>query len=293
MSPSYDVAVLGCGLMGSALAKRFASAGLSVVAWNRTPARAEALEQHGVTPTSDVEHALRTARLVVVCMSDVGATRDTLEPVAELAGTTVVNLSDGSPDDIVQLGAWLRQRGANLLDGATLCYPEQIGRPGAMVVFSGPGHLWADHGDTLMLLGGGSRYLSDSLSDAKALYIGTSAFFVNALSGFVEAASFLLHRGRSLDEIKDGTLYVLELLGYATEIVAAAMAAGAHDTDQASIHVFADGSRKILAELERAGIESSVSSAAARKLIAAEKAGLGLLGFSAQSELTPGGVPAS
>jgi 3-hydroxyisobutyrate dehydrogenase-like beta-hydroxyacid dehydrogenase len=37
------VAVLGTGRMGSALVRAFAAAGHSVVAWNRTPARAEPL----------------------------------------------------------------------------------------------------------------------------------------------------------------------------------------------------------------------------------------------------------
>ena len=37
------VAVLGTGKIGTALARAFAAAGHSVVAWNRTPARAEPL----------------------------------------------------------------------------------------------------------------------------------------------------------------------------------------------------------------------------------------------------------
>ncbi|WP_415095019.1 NAD(P)-binding domain-containing protein [Nocardioides sp.] len=50
MSESHDIVVLGCGLMGSALARAFAAAGHATGAWNRTYEKAEALAPRGVTP---------------------------------------------------------------------------------------------------------------------------------------------------------------------------------------------------------------------------------------------------
>lgn len=287
---TYDVAVLGCGLMGSAFARRFSAAGLAVIAWNRTPARAAALSAHGINPTQAIEEAISSARLVVVCLSDVDAVRAALEPVPGLAGVTIVNLSDGTRDEVVALANWLGERGAAHLDGATFCYPDQVGEPGAMLVFSGPARIWTEHGDTLMLLGGRSRHLAEGVAEAKALYLGSGGFFMTALSGFVESTAFLLRRGRSLDDVRDSADHVLELLRYATGQVAAAIQADDHETDQATIHVFADGARKALVELEGERVESSVLAAATRKLIAAEEAGMGLLGYSAQARLTPAAV---
>ncbi|MCV7081858.1 NAD(P)-binding domain-containing protein [Mycolicibacterium insubricum] len=48
MAESHDVVVLGCGLMGSALARSFATRGYSTGTWNRTHERAEALAADGV-----------------------------------------------------------------------------------------------------------------------------------------------------------------------------------------------------------------------------------------------------
>jgi choline dehydrogenase-like flavoprotein len=61
---TYDVAVIGCGLMGSALARTFARNGLSVAVWNRTPERAEALAGKGISAVRavDVAGALSTPR---------------------------------------------------------------------------------------------------------------------------------------------------------------------------------------------------------------------------------------
>lgn len=47
-SSTYDVCIVGCGLMGSAIARTLATSGPRVVAWNRTLAAAEELEQWGV-----------------------------------------------------------------------------------------------------------------------------------------------------------------------------------------------------------------------------------------------------
>ncbi|MFE0305588.1 NAD(P)-dependent oxidoreductase [Amycolatopsis sp. NPDC058986] len=279
------MAVLGCGLMGSALARRFAAGGLAVTAWNRTPHRAEALAADGVRPSASVAEAVGEAGLVVVCLSDIDGARGALESAPSLAGLTVVNLSDGTHDDVETLAQWLGERGASFLDGATFCYPEQIGEPSAMLVFSGSAQVWAAHEPTLMLLGGRSRHVSDDISGAKGLYLGSGAFFVTALAGFVESTACLLQRGHTLEEIRDTTLYGLELLRHATEEVAAAIESGRHETDQATIHVFADGARKVLGELQSADVDSSVMAAVSRKLDAAEHAGLGHLGYSAQSLL--------
>ncbi|MEU9858542.1 NAD(P)-binding domain-containing protein [Streptomyces sp. NPDC047974] len=284
-APRYDVAVLGCGLMGSALARRFASSGLAVTAWNRTPRGAEALAADGVRPSATVGEAVGEAGLVIVCMSDTDAARNALATVPSLVDVTVVNLSDGTRDDIEELARRLGEQGASYLDGATFCYPEQIGEQSAMLVFSGPSRAWTEHKSTLMLLGGRARHVSEDITGAKALYLGSGAFFLTALTGFVESTTCLLRRGHTLEEIRETTLYGLELLGHATQAVASSIASGRHETDQATVHVFADGARKVLGELESAGIDSSVMAAVAGKLDATESAGMGHLGYSAQSLL--------
>lgn len=284
-APRYDVAVLGCGLMGSALARRFASSGLAVTAWNRTPRAAQSLAAVGVRPATTVQEAVEEARLVIVCLSDIDAARDVLESASSLDGVTVVNLSDGTRDGVAGLSYWLGEQGAYFLDGATLCYPEQIGEQSAMLVFAGPSQVWVEHGPTLMLLGGRTRHVSDDIAGARVLYLGSGGFFVTALTGFVESTTYMLRRGRTLEEILDTTLYGLELLRHATQAVASSIASGHHETDQATIHVFADGARKVLGELESAGVDTSVMAAVTRKLDAAERAGMGHLGYSAQSLL--------
>jgi hypothetical protein len=62
---------MGTGKMGTALARAFAAAGHSVVAWNRTPARAEPLRTVA-TLASTPATAARDASLLVASLTDYG-----------------------------------------------------------------------------------------------------------------------------------------------------------------------------------------------------------------------------
>ncbi|MFC5825978.1 NAD(P)-binding domain-containing protein [Nonomuraea insulae] len=56
------VAVLGTGLMGSAMARRMAGQGLDVHAWNRSADKLQALKPWGVTAAASVEEAADARR---------------------------------------------------------------------------------------------------------------------------------------------------------------------------------------------------------------------------------------
>lgn len=83
----YDVAVVGCG-MGARLAGIFARDGYSVVVWNRTPERAEALAGNGMKATRSVVDTVRSAELVVACTTSYDTTYAALDPVDDWHGTT-------------------------------------------------------------------------------------------------------------------------------------------------------------------------------------------------------------
>jgi ornithine cyclodeaminase/alanine dehydrogenase-like protein (mu-crystallin family) len=132
-SATHDVAVIGCGLMGAALARALADSGRSVAAWNRTPERAEALAGDGITPVRAIEDAVRSTRLIVACLSTYEATVAALEPVAGWDGAVLVNLASGAPEEAAELRRWAAQRGAEYLDGSIVGYPQDIGSAEAAI----------------------------------------------------------------------------------------------------------------------------------------------------------------
>lgn len=64
------VAVLGTGIMGSAMARSLLRAGLPVRVWNRTRAKAEALAGNGAEVATSAEAAVRDADVLLTVLND-------------------------------------------------------------------------------------------------------------------------------------------------------------------------------------------------------------------------------
>jgi 3-hydroxyisobutyrate dehydrogenase-like beta-hydroxyacid dehydrogenase len=283
---TYDVAVLGCGLMGAALARNFAAHGLETAAWNRSPEKAEALAPDGVTPVWDIVEAVRAAKLVVACTSTYATTRESLADVTARAGTTLVNNGTGTPTEAVELQAWAAERGARYLDGAILCYPQQVGGEEGMILFSGSPEVWAEHEKVLMTTGPYSSLVSDNIKAASvvdAAIIG--GFYSAALNAYVEAVTYALSEG-----IAPETLNAISELSFAAladhgKQSVDAIVNDQHETDTAYLGVYAEGCRATLGVMQSAGFKARLLEAAVRNMGEAEQAGLGGLGFFALTKV--------
>src|SRR3954454_12613393 len=91
-----DVAVLGLGRMGSALARTLVASGAEVVVWNRAPERTGPLAAAGATVAATPAVAVAAAPLVVACLDTYGTTAGLLAE-ADVAGRTIVELATGTP----------------------------------------------------------------------------------------------------------------------------------------------------------------------------------------------------
>ena len=124
------VTVIGLGLMGSALARTAASAGLEVTVWNRSPSRAQAFADGLARAASTVEDAVSASEVVVVCVRNHDATNEALRtPAVEerLAGKVLVQLSTGTPAQAREAADWAASVGAAYLDGSIMGFPQDIG----------------------------------------------------------------------------------------------------------------------------------------------------------------------
>ncbi|MFJ9180634.1 NAD(P)-binding domain-containing protein [Streptomyces sp. NPDC102360] len=282
----YDVLVVGCGLMGSALARTLAGRGYSVAAWNRTPQRALALAESGVTPVDSPAEAVPATSLCIACTNNYDSARSALEPVADWDTTTLVNLGSGSADEAEEMARWAGERGAAYLDGFIGSYPRDIGAPHGMVGVSGPAALWERHHDVFMSLGGASQHLSDGVRGAGVLegsMVGT--FFIAALSAYVEAVTYAIDQGLSPRALASTATQVISLLEAVAPETATAIAQDSHETDQATVKTFTEGARATLTAMRTAGYSARVVGAVVENLELAERAGFSQLAFSAQCKV--------
>lgn len=278
----FDVLVVGCGLMGSALARTLAGQGHTVAAWNRTAEKAHALG-HGIVAIEDIDEAVRSSNLVLACTAGYDTTRGALEDVRTWDRTVLVNVTTGSPAEVEAMERWAAERSIDYLDGAILCYPQHVGTPEGVFLFSGPAEVWRAHEPTLAGLGTVS-HVSETTRGASVMDMTIAGgFYIATLAAYVEAASYALSQGLSADELADITPPIINLIASTTGDIARAIETNRHDTDQATIDVFDDGARLCRDAMQASGHRARMLERACEVLGAARAAGLGHLGFSANT----------
>jgi 3-hydroxyisobutyrate dehydrogenase len=77
------VGILGVGLMGSAMAGRLLDQGSAVIAWDRNPEPAHALEDRGASAASEPAEVLRGTRAVITMLPTAEVILDVVEPLLE------------------------------------------------------------------------------------------------------------------------------------------------------------------------------------------------------------------
>ncbi|ATB30906.1 NAD(P)-dependent oxidoreductase [Melittangium boletus] len=183
------IAVIGSGLMGSALARAFAAAGHEVAVWNRTPSKAKAVGGRTIA-FEDLIEAVSGRELVVISLSNYAACFELLssEGVAPaLAGTTLVQLTSGSPADARAGLEWAKERGVDYLDAAILAYPSFVATDYATVFYAGSRSVFDRHLETLQAIAKNSIYVDEKIGSAATLdcaileaYYGSSLAFLHA-----------------------------------------------------------------------------------------------------------------
>lgn len=195
-----DVAVLGLGNMGSAMASTLLERGNDVVVWNRTAAKCEPLAKKGahLAPTS--ARAVESAPVVICSLSDYRSLHETLSHGVEVAGRTLVNLTWGTPVEAQTLADVVATQGGNYVEGNPLCRPEAIGSSAGDILYSGPSKLIETHRTVLGALGPVHNVGSDiTLANAVALALGP--LFYGGILSFLEAVAFAARLGISVDVV--------------------------------------------------------------------------------------------
>lgn len=112
---------IGLGNMGTPMARRLLAAGLPVTAYNRSPAKAEALRAEGATVAPTPAAVLDAAQVVFLMVSDDQAIRELftgeqglLQSVA--TGKLIINMSTVSPGVSQEMAELSRAHGHKYLD---------------------------------------------------------------------------------------------------------------------------------------------------------------------------------
>ncbi len=188
MKPS--ISVLGMGRMGSALARALLEAGYRTTVWNRTAQKTAPLAALGASVAPSVREAIDAAEIIVVNVTDYGATSALLrgsDVAPGLAGKVIVELTSGTPDGARETSRWAKAQGAGYIDGAILATPDFIGTEAGTILLSGAPELYTGNAEVFRALGGNVQHLGAEPGLANALDSAVLALMWGALFGGLHA----------------------------------------------------------------------------------------------------------
>jgi 3-hydroxyisobutyrate dehydrogenase-like beta-hydroxyacid dehydrogenase len=288
-----SVTVLGQGPMGQALAGAFLKNGHPTTVWNRTAAKADVLVAQGAARADTVADAVAASPLVIACVIDYDAVHAILNPAVDaLKGRTLVNLTADSPERARETAAWATEHGVDYLDGAIMSPTETIGRPAAVVLYSGSEDVYQAYQPTLASLGGTLAHLGTDPGRAAAHDVALLDVFWTSMSGIVHA--FALAGAENI-AAKDLAPFAQGVVGLLPDIIsrfALQVDDGDFPGDKSNIHSAAAGMEHVIHAAQVRSIDTSVLSAAKAIAQRAIDAGHGTDGFSRLAAVLAKSTPA-
>jgi len=187
-----NITIIGLGAMGTAVANAFLEKGFTVTVWNRSPQRAQSLVAKGARHAEKIDEALEANSLVLISVLDYPAVHDIFQGMTRgrLTGKTVVNLTNGTPEEARKMAAWVDAQGAAYIDGGIMVTPELIGQPEAFVLYSGAEDSFRAVELTLSLLGN-PAYVGEDPALAPLYDLSLLSAMFGMFGGYLHAAALL------------------------------------------------------------------------------------------------------
>ena len=189
------ISVLGLGAMGSALAKAFLDNGYATTVWNRTEAKANDLQAQGATKADTIRQAIEASDTVVLCVVTNDVVHAILDEAGDaVAGKTIVNLTNGTPNQARDLAVRVTKQHAEYLDGGIMAVPPMIGTDAAYVFYSGPQHVFDQAQKALSALGG-TKYVGADAGLAALYDLALLTGMYGQTIGHVQALALIRSAG--------------------------------------------------------------------------------------------------
>jgi 3-hydroxyisobutyrate dehydrogenase-like beta-hydroxyacid dehydrogenase len=283
-SNTPSVSVLGLGAMGSVLARTLLEAGVGVTVWNRTPERAATLVQAGATLAREAFEAIHASDLIIICMIDKAASQSVmsqLDPLLDLSGKTIVNMSTGTVDDVQRIARLVDQRNGQYVDAGIMCYPKDIGGQQTAILYSGNSDAYHAHEQTLKILAGNPKYLGPDPTACTPTYLALYAFYFGAFAAWLEGAVLASCAGVSVQAFKALSPIMSDMLVDGINTAAERISVGNYSGEQASVDVHVAGQEVVLDALQRANAPHASTDAYLSYCKLAQTAGMGEMDIAA------------
>jgi 3-hydroxyisobutyrate dehydrogenase len=201
------IALLGTGLLGSGMVRRFLQQGKPVTVWNRTEEKARALARDGAQVAASPSAAAGGADHIHIVLSEDSVVDPILDQIvpALKPGAIVVDHSTTLPERTKQRFDRMRARGVRFLHAPVFMSPQMAFEGKGVVLISGPQAEYDEMRAELEDMTGDAWYLGER-PDLAAAYklFGNAMLF--AISGGI-ADIITMARASAIDPVEAFTLF--------------------------------------------------------------------------------------
>ncbi|MPQ98200.1 NAD-binding protein [Modestobacter sp. I12A-02628] len=156
------VAVLGTGVMGAGMVRSLRRAGIVVRAWNRDPAKAQALTGTGAEACDSPADAARGADVLLTMVFDADAAVDVVRQAAPAAGTVWLQTTTVGVEGADRTVEVARELGLVLVDAPVLGTRKPAEEGALVVLASGPEEVRAGLEPVLEAIGARTLWLGEA-----------------------------------------------------------------------------------------------------------------------------------
>ncbi len=182
------LALLGTGLLGSAMAERFARQGARVTVWNRTRAKAAALEPFGITVAETPAEAVAGAEFVHLVLRDDASVNEVIAACGDaLQHTVVVDHTTVLPSGVAERAARLAAGGVSCLHAPVFMGPAAARKAGGSMFVSGPTAVWEAARAHLETMAGKVVHLGERPDLAAVWKLVGNALIITVSAGLADA----------------------------------------------------------------------------------------------------------
>jgi 3-hydroxyisobutyrate dehydrogenase-like beta-hydroxyacid dehydrogenase len=141
---SGQIGIIGVGLLGSAVTRRWLQAGYRVVAFDRDTEAVKNVQAAGAEGAQSADEVWRQCRRVALVLPPSGVSKSVVADSRPRERALVMDMTTGDPDEMSRLAAEYKERGIAYLD-------TTVGGSSAQVL----------SGDSIVMIGGDERGFED------------------------------------------------------------------------------------------------------------------------------------
>lgn len=221
------IAVLGLGMMGSAIARRLEDAGHELFVWNRSAGPTDEFESRGATVLASPSEALRRAELCILMLADGPAIEQVaLGPdgvLSEGCSGTLVDMSTISMETSAGIAAEAERRGVTFLRSPVSGNPSVVAAGNLGLIVSGPRAAFDELSPTLRDIGPNLFYVGEG-EQSRALKLALNLMIGGTVELLAEALVLAEQNGigrRQALEVIAGSAIGSPFVRYKTEALVA------------------------------------------------------------------------